>query len=432
MTELDAAMLRARRVDALFTELCVGVIGEAGVGKSTLINALLSERLPLLPQGGVGPLTAAPIELRYAADPYVRVACHGRARVEDLMEAVASDSTAPGISAPVRATLSAERQLARLLAAGSQFTELHPSALLGFLRACMGSEAPNGDTNGLLERLQAARAVVACGESTSPFLEVSAGLDLPKMLATINAHSAGFLAPLSAALEIGWDAACLREDVVLIDLPGLGVANDQYRQRTAATVRRIDVVLLVVDRSGLSQATMDLLESSGVLERVLRGDGQAPTLLVAVSKLDQPIADAVVAHKQAMRGAIRWSEVAPEYAARACQVVAAQLTTELARRERAPSANLGSQLRIMPVLPRDYQRLHRAEPDEPTQLRSAEESGIPALARAIEQLARERRIDLVALCREALNLVARTEPQAVALHEELQNIATHHRGPHAP
>lgn len=53
------------------TKICI--LGDAGAGKSTLLNALVADERTVVPQGGVGPLTAQATEVVYAADPYIEV-----------------------------------------------------------------------------------------------------------------------------------------------------------------------------------------------------------------------------------------------------------------------------------------------------------------------------------------------------------------------
>jgi len=72
----DAERLR-HRIETLDTELVVCFLGSSGVGKSTLLNAIVNDDQPLVPSGGIGPLTAQALVVRYAPQPRLEVEYHG-------------------------------------------------------------------------------------------------------------------------------------------------------------------------------------------------------------------------------------------------------------------------------------------------------------------------------------------------------------------
>jgi len=74
MLKADAA--RLRRLLRRSRECHVCFLGNAAIGKSTLINALAAGNDTLLPAGGFGPLTALATEVRYAKEPYFRAWYH--------------------------------------------------------------------------------------------------------------------------------------------------------------------------------------------------------------------------------------------------------------------------------------------------------------------------------------------------------------------
>src|SRR5205823_4015085 len=60
----------------------------SGVGKSTLLNAIVARDLTVLPQGGIGPLTAQATVVRYSPKKYFRVTYLSRRKVNELLFAL--------------------------------------------------------------------------------------------------------------------------------------------------------------------------------------------------------------------------------------------------------------------------------------------------------------------------------------------------------
>lgn len=72
----------------------IGIVGLSGVGKSSLLNALIAPTHELLPSGGVGPLTGVPVRIRRAPVATLRVRYHGRAWLLDALSKMEGSASA--------------------------------------------------------------------------------------------------------------------------------------------------------------------------------------------------------------------------------------------------------------------------------------------------------------------------------------------------
>src|SRR5206468_7212379 len=66
-----------RAVENSATDLTVCFLGSSGIGKSTLTNALLGSVRPVVPSGGVGPLTAQALVIQHGEVPSLEIQYHG-------------------------------------------------------------------------------------------------------------------------------------------------------------------------------------------------------------------------------------------------------------------------------------------------------------------------------------------------------------------
>ena len=81
VAQLDNENLRLQRLLAQDAETVVCFVGASGIGKSTLLNAIVAGEKTLVPAGGVGPLTALATEVRYGQSSKFRAQYHSKQRL---------------------------------------------------------------------------------------------------------------------------------------------------------------------------------------------------------------------------------------------------------------------------------------------------------------------------------------------------------------
>jgi hypothetical protein len=301
---LDEALGRIETLDrSVSEELAICFLGASGVGKSTLINALVAGQELILPSGGIGPLTALAMEVRYGDVPTFEAEYHTAGNLwqgivfplerghsaalkaatgREADAAVPPDFTAnteePEIADPPqpddsegRRRLEVFRKQAQLLIKGNQDAGADLPYLVDSLRDAAGMKRTWG-TVALVEddeRVRGIKAALALAKSGSKYCcEFNA--DPSTFRRDLHEHASGFLAPLIKELHVRWNSPLLHTGMVLVDLPGVGIAGDAYKQTTRKWINeRAKAVVLVVDRAGITESSADLLRTSEFLTRML-------------------------------------------------------------------------------------------------------------------------------------------------------------------
>jgi len=370
--ELDASSTK----DGPGLALPICVAGVAGVGKSTLLNALLSDRLSLLPQGGVGSFTAAPIRIVYADEPYLAVR---------YQQSTASELLAAMTRGGERAAIALQE--ARLLVKGSQLAEASAEYLVAVLQAAIQGRISERAVIADRGRLSVL-ANIFTDERPDPWRTWSAGAELPALRHELLHNAAGFLAPLASEIELGWTAGFL-DNVQLIDLPGLGVAHDVLHHRTEDALANASSVLLVVDRSGITETIANALKP--ILSR-LAGEGHAGRhcILVAVTHLDQIACERRASEPVGTRRT--WQAHFDDLGRAAERLVRGQLAQQLAAvglagdSHRARRCQIADSVCVIHVAPLEHRRYHVRDPEERSWLADAEGGGVLRLRRELAAL----------------------------------------------
>src|SRR5439155_10046192 len=80
--EFDAELQRLERAEqALQRDFSICLLGNSGVGKSTLLNVMVAGHEAIVPAGGIGPLTALALTVRKANSPHFEVQYHSGGRL---------------------------------------------------------------------------------------------------------------------------------------------------------------------------------------------------------------------------------------------------------------------------------------------------------------------------------------------------------------
>jgi hypothetical protein len=290
LTDYDAYAARLEHIKQYAdAEIAACFLGQSGVGKSTLINALVGGSEIILPTEGVGPLTAQALEVRYSEKPMFTVEYHRmqqfwqlvfaleqkllrqneKADDGELKELSGADSTLGFDDNQVIHHL--ERQ-GRLIVTGDQNQNPDLEYVVDCLRLAGGkmtkwNQAPKPED---LIRIERTRRALHLASKNIPHT-VDATLGNGEFMGELRVHAAGFLAPLIRQIELGWPSSLLKTGLRLVDLPGVGISSDAYRVVTEKWVReKAQAVCLVVHKSGIDAASADLLRTSGFLNRLLQ------------------------------------------------------------------------------------------------------------------------------------------------------------------
>lgn len=451
LPSLQSDCERLQRLVARPEHITVCFLGNSGVGKSTLLNALAADDAQVLPAGGIGPLTAQATEVFYSEVPSFRVTYHSKARlwktafalemrlirqrkqaekvssgkelVSEIAEELTEDQRSEVLFDLPEATATSDENTpsdnleglikqARNIVCGKQFSEQPLEYLVDALRLACGLE-PKWDARidvADLKRISRIRGIFSAGKSGLVHERKEQG-DTGAFRDDLRDHAAGFLSPLIERIEVGWPADVLKAGIKLVDLPGVGIAHDSYRDVTKQYVReKARAVIVVVDRAGPTESTVELLRTSGYWERLV-GAADDPTsdpctMLIAVTKVDDVTNEEWSSRKSKLepdqpkpKKRDVFLELVEEFRPRMRLQIADQLLkigvsgnqSVLDARRGAREAILSS-LQIHPVSAPELRRLIVDDEDDRPFLSDRSQTGIPQLRDSLIALAAEERV----------------------------------------
>ncbi|SDE18171.1 dynamin family protein [Belnapia rosea] len=480
--QLENDAVRLQRFLDRDQDIVVCVLGQAAIGKSTLLNALVAGSETVLPAGGIGPLTALATQVRFSQEPYLRVrykevrqlhgvrlALEAELRRQGRVVEPASPEEAPDAQSPLalietgdpgeptadlpgeaegrargdgegnaaehRRTIDAERrkrveelaQQVRQVVKGDQFAEASLEELVAGFRRVLGLDTPGLASLSEADDVRTRRAAIALasGRGGKSVLHSKASVG-QNFAALLREHASGSLAPLIAEIEVGWPSDILKAGLVLVDLPGVGVASDRHRAVTSEFIReRARAIILVVDRSGPTDASVELIRDSGYWDRLLLSAGDAESdpcaLLIAVSKTDEVAEEEHrgLPKEQRPRKRDILARLRPEMEERIRAQAAvgfAKLSDAETEDEVVRAARIGAgkalleSMRVFAVSATQYRDLKAADDDEDVRpfVRDPEDTGIPQLQGHLTQLASNHRADMASARDEVASRILRT------------------------
>lgn len=391
------------------TKFEVGLIGQSQIGKSTLINAILSDpQYPqILPAGGIGPLTAQIIEVEFSERRKAEVTYHAADKINNLVFSLEKMTESEADDESLEQKELADRKKNKLFAeathlvTGNQHLVRSKDYLISVLKSLVKKHPLDKakesivfvDTDGdcyhkIIQSLLAKKEAVVCTEDSPLFKEF------------VRTHASGCLAPLVKTMKLGWPSDLTKHGVSLVDLPGIGVFNDSLPEVTQEWIKKKGrSVVLVMRNNGLDNEAARTLRESGFLTRLLfswedRTDDPVQ-LILAITQMDVLVQGRAMEEREDF-----FRQEFKKCSGQVTEMVRVQLSQlleseinsegveEVKEAKRKVAERIISEVQIMPLSALQYiytiTNNKRREFDDP------EETNVPALVRAIRDAAIHR------------------------------------------
>jgi len=282
----------------------VGFIGKSQVGKSTLINSLLADdHYPrILPSGGIGPLTAISISIKYGEQRRLIVEYHQPTKLSHLIKETKELFSKVSMSHDEKLELDKRVSELNSLITGKQNTNKDINQTINALEIIINNPFGLSDDKihflNDIEKKNAKKVHFALNLLSGIFDIKEVSLEFPDkdFHDAIKDHSAGCLSPLVKKMTLEWPKDFLKSGVVLTDLPGVGVVGDRFPEVTRQWMQnKSRSVVFVTDNSGIDEPSARVLKESGFIQRILL-EKNDPTLdpielIIAVTQMDRLLND---------------------------------------------------------------------------------------------------------------------------------------------
>ena len=260
-----------------------------------------------------------------------------------------------------------------------------------------GTEVTGSDQ----ERISAIRAALEPAKNGKTRI-CEGTADPSTFLAELRNHASGFLAPLIKDLTVYWNSEVLAGGVTLVDLPGVGISGDVYRDVTRKWIReKAQAVVLVVDHRGITEPVAELLRKSEFLNRLLYSADDPtndPVLLVTVVKVDD-IAESHWVEDKSRPKRAHFAEVCAKSVPMIREQVRQQLEAVwssdqgVSETRRQVLNNILNTLQVHPLSAIQFRKALANDDDDRPFIADTGQSNIPGFQHCLQELAQKRKVE---------------------------------------